>query len=173
MIITDFETRRAWHTDADGIALAHRDSIRSIGARFYPPDVVDAWQAGLAGEVYRRAMDAGEVFFVATSSVDQQPLMLGFASEFCIKGSTHGASVYVRGSAARRGVGSALFALAEGHALARGASSLQIESSLAGVEFYRAHGFSEIGRGETRLLSGRPIECVFMSKSLQAAGRSR
>ena len=44
-------------------------------------------------------------------------------------------SVYVRGIAARRGIGSALLGLAEAHAVAHGAASLQVEASLAGVEF--------------------------------------
>ena len=40
---------------------------------------------------------------------------------------------------------------------------------LAGVEFYKANGFDEIARGETRLMSGRPIACVFMRKTLETA----
>lgn len=34
------------------------------------------------------------------------------------------------------------------------------------MEFYSANGFVEVGRGETRLMSGRPIACVFMRKTL-------
>jgi ribosomal protein S18 acetylase RimI-like enzyme len=56
--------------------------------------------------------------------------------------------------------------LAEAHAIARGARSIRIEASLAGVAFYHAHGFVEIGRGDTHLRSGRPIACVVMEKQL-------
>jgi GNAT superfamily N-acetyltransferase len=167
-----FQTRRAQPSDADDIALAHRDSIRSIGCRFYPPNVVDDWEEGLTGDVYRKAMDDGEVFFIAVATIEGTSVVLGFASDYCIEGSTHGTSVYVRGIAARRGIGSALFGLAEAHAVANGATSIQVEASLAGVEFYRANGFTEMGHGETRLMSGRPIACVFMRKTLTAAAAS-
>lgn len=161
-----FETRRALPADADAIAEAHRDSIRSIGPRFYPPSLVDAWEQGVCGDVYRNAMAAGEVFFIATASIDGEPRVLGFASDYPIEGSRHGTSVYVRGSAARRGLGSALLRLAEAHAIATGAASVQIEASLAGVEFYRFNGYADVGRGETRLTSGHLIPCVFMRKAL-------
>jgi putative acetyltransferase len=166
MTIADLETRRAEPSDADEIALAHRDSIRTIGAAFYPPNVVADWEEGLTRDVYRKAMARGEVFFIATGTVDRKALVLGFASDYRIEGSTHGMSVYVRGIAARRGIGSALLRLAEAHAVANGATSIQVEASLAGVAFYKANGFTEVGRGETHLMSGRPIACVFMHKDL-------
>ena len=161
-----FTTRRADPSDAAAIALAHRDSIRSLGPAFYPPQVVADWQDGLDAEVYLRAMANGEVFFVATGELDGGDVVLGFASDYVIEGSTHGTSVYVRGDAARRGIGAALLALAEAHARDTGASTVLIEASLAGVEFYRSQGYAEVDRGETELMSGRPIACVFMRKDV-------
>jgi putative acetyltransferase len=161
-----FETRRALPEDAEDIAAAHRDSIRSLGPGFYPPHVVDDWIEGLTGDVYVRAMACGEVFFIAVAVIDGVYEVLGFSSDYSREGSQHGTSVYVRGKAARRGVGSALIKLAELEAIAAGATSIQIEASLAGVDFYKANGYVEIRRGETHLMSGRPIDCVFMEKSL-------
>ena len=165
--IAQFEPRRAAPDDAAGIADAHRDSIRSIGPRFYPPNVVDDWAEGLAADVYLKAMQGGEVFFIATGDIDGRSAVLGFASDYTLDGTRHGTSVYVRGAAARRGIGSALLRLAEAHAVDAGATSIHVEASLAGVEFYKANGFVETGRGETRLMSGRPIACVFMRKMLR------
>ena len=107
---------------------------------FYPQSVVDDWQNGLAADVYLKAMKrVGEVISIATGEVEDNALILGFASDYCIEGSEHGTSVYVRGIAARRGIGSALFRLAEAHAAARGATTISIgAASLAGVEFYRS-----------------------------------
>ena len=164
--IAEVALRQAYPQDAEDIALAHRDSIRSLGPAFYPPNVVDDWEEGLAADVYLKAMKGGEVFFIATGKVGQEALVLGFASDYCIEGSRHGTSVYVRGIAARHGIGSALLRLAESHAVARGATTINVEASLAGVEFYRANGFTEVSRGETRLMSGRPIACVFMRKTV-------
>ena len=160
------EARRAEASDAEAMAAAHRDSIRSIGPRYYPPDVVDDWEAGVTGELYLAAMRQGEVFFVATGHVGDETVVLGFASDYPIEGPSYGTSVYVRAIAARRGVGSTLLRMAEADAVARGATSFRVEASLAGVDFYRANGFVELSRGETSLGSGRPIACVFMRKEL-------
>jgi ribosomal protein S18 acetylase RimI-like enzyme len=131
---------------------------------FYPSEDVTAWAEGLNGAVYLEAMNSGEVFFIATEQIDGVTRVLGFASDYRLEGTTHGTSVYVRGNVARRGVGTALLQLAEAHAAANGATSIRIEASLAGVAFYRANGYVDAGRGETRLTSGYPIPCVFMRK---------
>ena len=165
--IKEFQVRQADRTDVDAIAEAHRDSIESLGPAFYPREAVDAWKYGLTGDVYLKAMDAGEVFFIATGTVDGTTRVLGFASDYRIEGATHGTSVYVRGIAARRGIGTALLRRVEAHAVAHGARSIQIEASFAGVEFYKANGYVEVRRGATPLmLSGQSIACVFMRKEL-------
>jgi len=163
----EFETRRATESDAAAIAEAHLDSIRSLGPQCYPAGVVADWSEGLGPGLYLEAMARGEVFFIAIGEIDGKRAVLGFASDYRIDGSQHGTSAYVRGAVARRGIGSALLRLAETQAIARGARTITIEASLTGLEFYRAHGFVEIGRGETHLRSGRPIACVFMEKQLR------
>ena len=168
MTIHDVVIRPAGTADVHAIAEAHRDSIRSLGAAFYPPGALDAWQAGISPDLYRNAMQSGEVFFMASGTLDGRHEILGFSSDYCIEGTVHGTSVYVRGEAARQGVGRALLEHAEAHAVARGATSIQIEASLAGVEFYKANGYEEVSRGETRLTSGHLIACVFMRKTVGA-----
>jgi GNAT superfamily N-acetyltransferase len=165
--MTKFETRRARPSDAERIASAHLDSIQSIGRLFYPPTVVDDWAEGLTGDAYVNAMNGGEIFFVALAQVDGAETVLGFSSDYVREGSQHGTSVYVRGDVARKGVGTALLQLAQAEAVARGATTVYIEASLAGVPFYKANGFVEVSRGHTQLRSGRPIECVFMQKVLR------
>lgn len=161
----EVQTRRAHASDAEAIALAHLDSIRSIGPAFYPPEVVEAWGSGLTADLYVKAMESGEAFFIATGHIDGEPAVLGFSTHR-VDDARDGASVYVRGQAARRGIGTALLRLAEGHALAHGATSIRIQASLAGVEFYRVNGFEELGRGEALLMSGQSMPCVFMRKIL-------
>ena len=161
--------RQATVTDAEAIATAHRDSIQSLGPAFYAPNVVADWQDGISGALYARAMERGEVFFIATRIIEGVEVVLGFSTDYRIDGPQHGTSVYVRGSASRQGLGSTLLRTAEAHAVADCATSVAIEASLAGVEFYRANGYVELRRGETLLSSGRPIECVFMQKDLKSA----
>lgn len=164
--MADTVIRRAGVDDVDGIADAHRESIETLGPAYYPPADVAAWKAGLSATLYLQAMVSGEVFFVATGEIDGQPLVLGFSSDYAIDGTTHGTSVYVRGRAARRGIGTALLGHAEAHARADGATAIQIESSLAGVEFYGTRGYREVRRGHVHLKSGHPIACVSMRKDL-------
>jgi GNAT superfamily N-acetyltransferase len=127
--------------------------------------VVEAWASGLTPDVYVKAMAGGEAFFVATGYILGEPAVLGFSTHR-VDDARDGTSVYVRGEAARRGIGTALLRLAEEHALAHGATSIHIQASLAGVEFYKANGFDELGRGEALLISGQSMPCVFMRKVL-------
>ena len=92
--------------------------------------------------------------------------MLGFATHR-VDDAQDGVSVYVRGSVARKGIGTALLRLAEEHARAHNATSIQIQSSLAGIEFYKANGFEELKPGEAVLMSGKSMPCVLMRKQLQ------
>ena len=100
----DVRIRPATPADAQAITLAHLDSIRSLGPAFYPADVVEAWSAGLRPDIYVTAMDGGEAFFVATGTLDGELTVLGFSTHR-VDDAQDGASVYVRGRAARRGIG--------------------------------------------------------------------
>ena len=162
-----FTIRQAELADVDGIAAAHLDSIRSIGARFYDSDVVNAWSARVAGDLYANAMARGEVFFVATGKAGGNPPVLGFSSHKVHNGE-HRTAVYVRGQAARRGVGSALFRRAEAAAIEGGATSIRVDASLAAVEFYEANGFETINPGTLRIGPGCSMACVLMKKTLAA-----
>jgi putative acetyltransferase len=167
MGLAGIETRPATEKDAAAIALAHIDSIRALGPRFYPPDVGEAWCEDLTADIYAKAMRGGEAFFIATGRLDGQLVVLGFATHR-VDDEQDGASVYVRGRAARKGIGTALLRLAEQHARAHGAASIQIQASLAGVMFYKANGFVELGRSEAVLMSGKSMACVLMRKQLRA-----
>lgn len=159
------QTRRANPQDAEAIAQAHLDSVRSVGPAFYSIDVVDAWGSGLTTDIYVKAMEGGEAFFIAIGELDGRTAVLGFSTHR-VDDDQDGASVYVRGGAVRRGIGTALLRLAEEHARAHGAKTIHIQASLAGVEFYKANGFEELGHGEALLMSGRSMACVFMRKAL-------
>jgi len=156
-----FTIRPATEADAAQLADAHVASIHSLGAKAYSPYVIADWGAPRDGERYRRAMHKGELFFVACS--DNR--ILGFSSHRVVDGK-HRTAVYVRGEAARMGVGSALFDVAEAEARKRGASEIQVDASLAAVCFYKAKGFKEIAGGKHRLKSGALMDCIFMNKAL-------
>jgi ribosomal protein S18 acetylase RimI-like enzyme len=118
-------------------------------------------------------MACGEVFWIAVDALAGGHEVLGFSSHR-VDDNHHGVSVYVRGECGRRGIGSALLQAAEASARRAGATRMDIDSSLAAVEFYKRHGFEEVARGEHQLPSGQPMSCVFMQKVLvrpEARGR--
>lgn len=164
-----FEIRRAGPDDAEAIAAGHIDSIESIGPRFYSADIVRDWRAAIEPRLYRNAMARGELFFIAVPIKEGRREVLGFSAHHHHDG-RHGVAVYVRGIAARRGIGSALLRTAEAAAAAAGAGNLRLDASLAAVDFYKANGFVETGRGEHVLRVGRTMTCVFMEKNLNGAG---
>ncbi|MQA64457.1 MAG: GNAT family N-acetyltransferase [Alphaproteobacteria bacterium] len=158
--------RHATIDDCDAIAEVHLDSIRSLGAAVYDADVIDAWGAPRSGDTYRRAMDNGEEFFIAIAhEAGKEDCIIGISSYRCDAGK-HRTAIYVRGDAARMGVGSALLAAAESAAQRHGASSIDVDASLASVAFYKANGFQELGRGEHKLATGQRMACIFMRKQL-------
>ena len=145
--------------------LAHRDSIQSLGPSYYPEESVECWQEAIEGQLY---LNGGEVFFIAVGDIDGRHAVPGFASDYCIDGQRHGSSVYVRGRSSRQGIGSALLRTAEARAIETGATSIELEAPLAFVDVYLPNKFIEVGRGETRLTTGRSMACVFMREELSA-----
>jgi putative acetyltransferase len=161
--MSEARLRAAGRDDVDQIASVHRESILTIGPGAYSTEIVEEWGAPRSGDPYAAAMERGEQFFIA-SLADE---VVGFSS-YRVEDGTHRTAVYVAARATRRSVGTALFRAAELAAIANGAPELHVSASLLAVDFYRANGFEEVGRGEHRLHSGRPMPCVFMKKRLSA-----
>jgi GNAT superfamily N-acetyltransferase len=130
---------------------------------------VRAWRAAIQPRLYLEAMACGERFFVAATMQDEGSEVLGFSCHHVDTGE-HGVAVYVRGIAARQGIGTGLLRVAETAAAAAGAAGVRLDSSLAAVDFYKANGFAETGRGQHRLRTGDAMACVFMHKNLSGVG---
>ena len=110
-------------------------------------------------------MESGELFFVAVASDGDQDRVLGFSS-YRVADDQHRTAIYVRGEAARMGVGTALFEVAEIAAREHGAKEIHVDASLAAVEFYKARGFQELGAGRHQSRNGNLMDCVLMKKKL-------
>jgi putative acetyltransferase len=156
-----FVVRAAVPEDYDGIAEVHMDSIRTLGPAKYDADAVNDWASVRTGEEYARRANDGAKLFVAVDGGS----ILGFSDYRAAQG-RHRTAIYVRASAARSGVGTALFERAEAAAREGGATEIHVDASLVAVPFYLANGFEEIGRGEHTLRTGRTIPCIIMRKRL-------
>jgi putative acetyltransferase len=151
--------------DSDRIESVHVDSIRTLGAKAYGPEVIGEWSRLCAGARYRAAMARGERFFLAIEE-GSEGKVLGFSS-YRTEGGKHRTAVYVAGHVARQGVGSALYRKAEAVAKQNGADEIHVAASLGAVDFYRSNGFLETSRGQHRLSSAATMGCVFMRKLLR------
>ncbi len=161
----DFTFRPATPEDADGIAEAHIDSIRTLGPKKYSADIVAAWGARSTEERGARILESmakGEKFFVA---VDKQDRIAGF-SGYRYEEKKHRIAVYVRGAAARKKVGLNLLSVAERAAWQMGAKEIYVDASLVAEAFYARQGFKKTGEGKHTLRSGHEMPCVFMRKIL-------
>ena len=159
--MSDWRIRVADEADADAIAAAHLASIRELGSLAYDCEVIEAWGQPRDGSRYVAAMRQGWRFFVAESEEGE---VLGFSSG----GISDRAdlAVYVRGTAARRGIGSALLTAALDALRELGAAEIEIHASLNSAGFYEAHGFETHGEHEHRLSCGETMACIRMSKRL-------
>jgi GNAT superfamily N-acetyltransferase len=113
--------------------------------------------------------DGGRVLELEPRAIER---VLGFSS-YQVQDGKHRTAIYVRGEAARRGVGSALFDAADAEAERHGASEIHVDASLGAVGFYKAKGFEEIACGKHRLRSGALMDCVFMKKVLRTKPSAR
>ena len=128
-----FEIRQAGPSDVNAIAAAHLDSIRSIGPRYSDAETIDDWGSRVQGTLYANAMAAGESFYIALGRIGGKSEVLGFSSHR-IDDNEHGTAVYVRGKAARLGIGWAVFGVAVSSARAAAATRLEIDESQGGVD---------------------------------------
>jgi putative acetyltransferase len=137
------------------------DSVRTLGPSHYPPEVIETWGRPRDPAGYLANIGDGSMF-VAESATGE---ILGFSSHRIYDGQ-HRIGLYVRGSAARNGIGSALYRAAEEAAVREQAATIHLSASLVAAPFYANHGFVEEGRGQHTFRSGGSMECVFMIKKL-------
>ena len=131
-----------------------------LAASSYSTAQIEAWLEGREPERYRRAMDAGEIMFVAELPDGS---VVGFGSYQA----DEVRAVYVAPPHARRGLASRILACIEMHALRQGHSSLWLDASLGAVPFYAARGYARGEDGTHALRGGVELQCVRMTKQIR------
>lgn len=152
--------RRARPADAAALARVMAAAVRGVAAGTYPPRTLAAW-GSLPALYHAWAMTAGgETVLVA----ERRGRLLGYAG---LRGAEVTA-LFVRPSAAHRGVASALLARVEALARRRGVRTLRVDAALSGVAFYRTRGFA--GRRAVSVpLPGGALAAVRLAKALRRA----
>jgi ribosomal protein S18 acetylase RimI-like enzyme len=131
--------RRARADEIHEIYAVHRDSVSALCTHHYAPAQIAMWVEGRTPEMYLRAIGHGQLWV----AIDGDGAIAGFAEN-----DGHELSkLFIRGASAGSGVGRALLATATGAIKASGATSVYLEATRNACEFYRKHGFVEVGTG--------------------------
>jgi len=153
--------RRATADDALDIYRVHISSIKEVCSGDYTAEQINAWAGGKTPERYVRAMNAGEVMFVAL--IDEN--IVGFGALDLLKSTIQ--AVYVHPQALGKGVGQALLLALEGKAREASIDELTLPSSLTARKFYEKNGYIPGEQTTHTLSSGIDLECVPMRKRLK------
>ena len=160
-----FVVRKCLETDMEDIAKTHIDSIQSISSQIYSPGLIADWitTTPINGQRYIDAINQGAVIHVAEG---QNGEILGFSEVHQVKDRQYNAAVFVRGKVTRKGVGTALYQAAESVAVRSGAQSIELNASLAALEFYKSQGFEKCEPIVIETLPGKFLSGVHMRKNL-------
>ena len=150
--------RRATPEDAEQITPVHVASIRTLCAKDYTQEQLDAWAGWKSPDKYRDAMAAGEVFFVA----ELEGRVVGFSVLF----EDEVKAVYVHPDHVGRGVGRQLLHAVEEEARSRGVAELKLTSTLTSVRFYESCGYAKGDLHEHPVNGGVMLPCVHFTKRL-------
>lgn len=160
--------RPATVEDVEKIIDAHLSSIRELGPGKYSADVVEGWAYPREKQGLRDKILSGKHFMSVAVSESQEQYILGFSNYTYDEASqTHRVGLYVRGTAARRGIGAALFRAAEQYARQFGAKEIHSASSLVAHVFYKKMGYFDVDEAEHVFKNGAAIQIVNMKKVLE------
>ena len=159
-----FTIRGAVDADAQAVIWVHRAAVRRTAAAFYTPTIVDAWAAKDNSETVRRTREeiADEAMVVIVAEENAKVVAFGMI----VPGDEELRAVYVHPDAGRRGIGTAILQRLEESAIERGATRLQLHSSINAEAFYARQEYTVVDRTRHRLRSGVEMACVTMTKEL-------
>jgi putative acetyltransferase len=166
--------RRARAGDGETIRRIHLASIRGLGGRAYPEEVVEAWAHDRDPEEYPIDEDDTAVFLAeqAGSVVGFGWITYGGDPDFRAAVDGKIGAVYVHPSVARQGVGTTIYQALETRAREAGLESLGLWASLPAVPFYEAQGYERVREVEYEFDDGVTGLTLEMKKGLGEASSS-
>ena len=150
--------RRGTPADAEQITPVHVASIRTLCAKDYTPQQIDAWAGWKTPDKYGAAMAAGEVFFVA--EID------GCVVGFSVLHGDEVKAVYLHPDHVGRGIGRRLLSAVETEARGNGIDELHLTSTLTSVGFYESCGYAKGAVHQHPVSGGVMLTCVKFTKRL-------
>ncbi len=155
----DFSIRPAWCNDAVAVFHVHRRAILGQARDSYSKEELESWTHGIAEDFYRERIEGPGHFEVA---LDGDNKVIGFAAtredEIWL--------LYVDPDWARRGVGRALLARAEGYLFRTDHDNIWVQSSLNAEPFFAAHGYEKQQTIAAPTRGGAMLKALRMTKTL-------
>jgi GNAT superfamily N-acetyltransferase len=157
--MTRLTVRLARVDEISAIYAVHRDSVSALCTAHYTPQQISMWLDGRTPEMYLPAISSGQLWV----AIDDLGAITGFVE---VDG-REVSKLFIRGASAGTGVGRRLLATAIDAVRAGGASSVYLEATRNACDFYKKHGFVEVGTGLfSRGSSGVSLEIVKMELAI-------
>lgn len=153
-------TIRAYRAgDAAAMAAIYTRAVRTIGARYYSPEQVEAWAQGATAERFASKMIDGRCCWVATDAADRAVAFVDLEAD------GHIDFLYADPDVAGLGVATALLDAVEAVAVADGITRLYVEASEAARRVFLKRGYTVTERRDFEI-AGVAIHNYAMERRL-------
>ena len=146
--------------DAAALARIHRETVRSINSKDYPPEVIEGWISRSTAKKFRDFHDQ-TIRYVA---VDKEKIV-GFGE--LIKETGNLGAMYVHKNWIGKGIGKRLFEILEREAMKLHVKQFEFESSTTAKNFYESCGCTVVKKIKHKLKSGAVMDAYKMKKELE------
>ncbi|MGC4044063.1 MAG: GNAT family N-acetyltransferase [Armatimonas sp.] len=157
------EIRAATVDDAAAICEVHLASIRTLCARDYSPEQIDAWCEGKSPADYVNAIECGGNLVVAVVG----GAVIGFGGIYLQPPVAEVKAVYVHPEATGQGAGRGILEALEVQAMEAGCAELSLPASLTAQRFYANNGYIAGEPVPHRFANGVEILCIPMTKTIE------
>ncbi len=164
MIKPSYKIRPAQAEDAEGIHLAHIQSIREVCGPFYSQREIAAW----GGREFNRSRREADIQNDKVWVVAQQEEIFGYAHFDQFRGEV--LALYLHPQIIKMGYGSQLLNMMEKEAQRQQISRLFLIATLNAIPFYQKMGFTNVGAETSVTIQGESIRCQKMEKMLSGSG---
>jgi GNAT superfamily N-acetyltransferase len=155
--------RIAHPTDYAVMDSVFRTSAKDFCSRSYNAAILKEWAGQAWPDRFTLGKEAGDEQYVFT----RDGRIIGFG---CINLSSEKlVSLFVHPAFSGQGVGQMMLEYVIGRSKTAGIKVLKLDSSVNAVNFYKRHGFSEVGRSKYKTQSGLLMDSVQMELALDEA----
>ncbi len=157
--------RHATKDDAVTLLKIHYDSVHTLGASDYAPDILKYWSTPIDQCRIKRFLETFESETHLVAEYNNE--IVGFSAIALNKKEIQ--ACYISPHATRKGIGKKLIKELENIAQKHNINALELNSSLTAKQFYLQCNYKIIEQKKYTLHSGIKMDCIRMQKTLNKA----